>query len=460
MDRTRDRPLGGIVRRWAAAVLVGVLALGLGPMVRPAAAAPITDPGAAGDCFLNVGLNTNNLSGPYQIGYAITCPSGMYPAPESMAATAILCSAPDGAGSCGSRTSLGALADEEQVGDGTESNHGHNTETGGWCGSQCYVDPAQFQIGSSGTTGQVYIDGTGFTASEDVDYFVGGASTNPTDWHPDWYTSTGEPPPHEDPVLVETANGGTVNPTTWEIQHASASQDVTCVVGDGFSVADPDEYTGTTDGDGVFEFSHTFSDSGVFNVECEPDTGTFPGGATSVFTVTNIGIGLGDIFSESCGSTDFFCHVRKALVSVIVPEDLTGSLSDLRDEAEGSFPFSLVVDVYTAFDVLSADLPASARPSISIPLDPLGDGGGTFTITAPDLSSESATNASSVCSWSGSETDACETYAAINDDGGVFELWGFRTAIRTTLSIGLYFSFFWWAIRWWQGRRDGGEAGA
>jgi len=128
-----------------------------------------------------------------------------------------------------------------------------------------------------------------------------------------------------------------------------------------------------------------------------------------------------------------------------VPEDFTGTLLAVREEAESSFPWSIMVVITDTMLLLNEGLPTATPPSISIPLDPLGDGGGTFTLSAPSLSSEALANASAPCSWSGTGTAHCGTYGDFDDEGGFYDLWGFRGVIRGTFEIGLYLGFAWWA---------------
>jgi len=283
----------------------------------------------------------------------------------------------------------------------------------------------------------------------------------PPDWPDEHYVDTNPPPADDGPTIGIQSGGQPDEVTTFILDNVAVDGDVECYIQGATGAGEnPWELT-TTDGD--VTWTYTFAEAGAYNVWC--DSAEDPIEFEQVRYVASIGAGLYETLEdllalEGCGSwVNISCHIQRAVAELFVPDDFQESMTSLHETAEGAFPFSLVVDIYDAFSVLSADLPASSRPSISIPLDPLGNGGGDFTLTAPDLSSEANTNASEVCDWDGTETDSCGTYAQINDDGGVFELFGFRTVIRLTLEIGLYFSFLWWAIRMVQSRTGtGGDA--
>ena len=387
----------------------------------PATAAEVTDPGAAGDGFVRIALSTDNLSGAYQMGIAIVLPSGVSISSsdlDSLSVTAILCSAAGGAGSCGSRTSLGNPFTSSKVGATTAFIHGHGTQAGGWCGSQCYVDLSTVQLQSGASANSLFWS-SAWNAIEVLDP-VTVDTVDPTDWPEDWYVSAGAPPAHEGPALVLTAAGGKGGVSTLTLVRAGAGNDVTCGVQDG-ETPGPDEYAGTVDGSGEFEFTHTWTENGSYNVWCDWDGSEFE----QVRLVVNIGTGLTDIVDdESCGAWyNIACHIVRALEFVFVPSDLEGSISTLIETAGDAFPFSLAVDLVEAVTEIADTSLGTSTPSISIPL-----GLSTLTFNFPETSGSPGT----VCS-SSDGLDACGSW-----DSGIQTLWGWRTAIRGLLEVGLY----------------------
>lgn len=266
-------------------------------------------------------------------------------------------------------------------------------------------------------------------------------------WPLEYFASSGDPTytaPPAAPSLEITGSfipDGLVSITLVAADYDG--EDVTCSVqADGSS-----PYSGTVASgefvvwDGV---ATSFADNGVYAVECSADDGEFTGSdpaVESVRSLVTIGSGLENILSEDCGSwTNISCHVGLVLKWAFVPDQdvVSGFVTDVSE----AFPFSLAADLIEGVTSLSDwDGSAAVRPGITLPayVPGINDPGATLTILGPDLSTGPVGSRGSTCEYDAGDLGSSPT--CYNWDGEIYELWGYRTFLRSLLIVLAWMGF-------------------
>lgn len=203
---------------------------------------------------------------------------------------------------------------------------------------------------------------------------------------------------------------------------------------------------------GEFTFTATWTDNGIYAVWCEADDGAFDdtddglgNEVGEVRLLVTIGSGLDEVIDDSCGSwMNIGCHIGAALRWAFVPDD--DVVGTFMAEVETAFPFSLAADLLDALDVLTTWEETGITPGIVLPayVPGINDPTATLTITAP--ASMTAGAGGDTCTYDPGDLGAspdCEDGWAFGGDGGVQELWGYRTTIRSIATVVLYLGFAW-----------------
>jgi hypothetical protein len=269
-------------------------------------------------------------------------------------------------------------------------------------------------------------------------------------WPNEYFASSGDP----DFVGNPTIEVEGVFDVDRELRISLASawhdgEDVTCTI-QGSLV---ESYEGTiTSGEFLLDAIYVFEFNGVYGIECLADDGVFDGTDPEIGAVRRlitIGTGLGDVVDNGCGSwTNIACHIGQVLYWAFVPED--DVIAGFVDTASEAFPFAVFAEFFEISDALLTAFEADpVTPGIEFEVffnDPEGE---TVGFYLPTLSELQEAGTCALCETLVFDGETYGTWNIVNaGDGGIGELWGFRTTVRNLAMVILYVGWIWAIWRW------------